>query len=174
MKVKRVIPMALVLMFTFIFYGMVFGEGSGEPPKCKDLPDPKTATGPLLQALFTAAKDGDHYDLHILVEGEIPPDPKSPTKHKGDQPKIRRLFYMRISQLRPPDVCDRSDEKLMDYKWVPCHLEFQKSFNLEGTPVVKELTVEKQEFCDDTQQGKRMIYGTAKIIVVPPAAAKKK
>jgi hypothetical protein len=181
MKVKRVIPMALVLMFTFIFYGMVFGEGSGPPPiKCEDLPDPKTAKGPLLQGFFTAAKDKgvDHFGLHILLEGEIPKDPKSPiipTLRRGDQPKIRRLFYIEIGPVQHEDVCKRSDETLMNqYCWVPYHLKVQKSFNLEGTPVVKEVTVERQEFCDDPPGGKRMIYGTVKIIVVPPAAPKKK
>jgi len=176
MKVKRVIPMAmaLALMFTFTFCGMAFGEGTGRPPQCKNLPDPKTATGPVLEAFFTAAKDGDHFDLHILVEGEIPKDPKSPAKYKGDQPKIRRLFYVRLAPVREPDVCDRDDRKLMEYDWIPCLFEFQKPFNLEGIPVVKELTVERQEYCVDRTGPNRMIYGTAKIIVVPPAALKKK
>jgi hypothetical protein len=170
MKVKRVIPMALVLMFTFIFYGMVFGEGGSGPPPCQNLPDPKTAKGTLLQGFFTANKDGDHFDLHFLLEGEILQDPKSPIipkPRKGYQPEIRHLFFMKIGPVQLPDICDRSDDLLMyQYRWIPCQLKVQESFNLNGTPVITELTVERQEFCNDPQR--RMIYGTVKIIVVPP------
>jgi hypothetical protein len=55
---------------------------------------------------------------------------------------------------------------LKEYKGFACCLEVEKAFNLQGTPVVTELLVKESEFCNDPS-GKRMIFGTIKIRVVP-------
>jgi hypothetical protein len=167
MKAKGFIPLVLALMFIFIFYGMVLGEGGPgpTPPGCQNLPDPKTSKGPIIHGFLTAATDlsGNHWDVQIVLEGKIQADtPK--TKQKV---KIRHLLYTTIGPVKAPDICDRTDADLIrDYKDLPCALRVGEPFGLKGTPVLTEFSVKTKEFCGDST-GNRMIYATFKVVVVP-------
>lgn len=159
MKVKRVIPMALVLMFTFIFYGMVFGEGGPGPlpDRCKPENLPIPSRGPFLQGFFTVALEGEYFYFHVVLN-RVVTHPRRNT--------ITHLFYTKIGPKQGPDICDRTDAQLLEkYKWLACSLEVEKPFNLTGTPVITKFSVVKKEFCQDPL--KRMIYGTVTIRVVP-------
>jgi len=157
MRVKRVIPMALV--FIFIFCALAFGEGGPGvlSPKCQNLPNP--TKGPFLEGFFSASLEGDYFYFHAVLYRVVATHPRRTT--------TTHLFYTKIGPKQAPDICKRTDAQLMqEYKWLPCFLEVEKPFNLTGTPVITKLTVLEREFCQDPT-GKRMIYGTVKIRVVP-------
>jgi hypothetical protein len=167
MKAKGVIPLVLALLFIFIFYGMVLGEGGPgpTPAKCQNLPDRRTAKGAILQGFLTAARDvtQNHYDIQVMLEGEI----QAETPKIKQKVKVRHLFYTTIGPVKDPDICDRKDVDLMrDYKELPCMLNVGEPFGFKGIPVLKEFSIKTKEFCGDPT-GIRMIYATIKIVIVP-------
>jgi hypothetical protein len=167
MKVKSVIPMALALMFIVIVYGMAFGEGGPGPlpDRCKPQNLPKPLKGPFLEGFFTAALEGNYFYFHLVLHRVVATHPRRTT--------ITHLFYTKIGPKQPPDICDYTDAQLIEtYNWLACDLKVEEPFNLTGTPVITKLSVVKKEFCNDPT-GKRMIYGTVKIRVVPEPMSRK-
>ncbi len=158
MRVKRVIPMALV--FIFIFCALAFGEGGPGvlSPKCQNLPSP--TKGPYLEGFFTTSLEGDYFYFHAVLHRVVATHPRRTT--------TTHLFYTKIGPKQGKDICDRTDADLLnEYKWLPCFLKVEEPFKLTGTPVITKLSVVNREICKDPTTAKRMIFGTVKIRVVP-------
>jgi len=182
MKVKGLIPLALVFLLSLNFYGTALGEGgSGNPttpPECINhhVPDPTDSKvlsqinalkGPILNGVFIASLDrtGVYYDVHLLLQGETRvPRYYIPTK-------VTFLFEQQVGPI-PPDsrnICAFTQAELLRlYKWIPCSSNVQQPFGLQGIPVPYELSICKCEFREDRM--KATIYGTVKIKVVPPGS----
>jgi hypothetical protein len=137
-----------------------------------NLPDPtdpnvlskiKTLKGPILNGFFIASLDqsGVYYNLHLLVQGKTSaPRYYIPTA-------VTFPFEQQVGPIPPNSrsICKfTKDELLRLYRWIPCSLNVQQSFGLEGVPVPYELSICKCEFPEDRL--KATIYGTVKIKVV--------
>jgi hypothetical protein len=181
MKVKGLIPLALVFLLPLNFYGTALGEGGGgnptTPPQCmKQVPDPtnpkvlskiNALKGPILNGVFIASLDrtGVYYDVHFLLQGETSaPRFYIPTK-------VTFPFEQQVGPIPPNSrsICAFTPAELLRlYRWIPCSSNVQQPFGLQGVPVPYDLSICKCEFPEDRL--KATIYGTVKIKVVPPGS----
>ena len=178
MKVKGLIPLVLVFLLSFNFYGTALGEGgSGNittPPHCRNLCNLNNAyvlskinmlKGPILNGVFIASLDpsGAYYNLHLLVQGET----SAPRYYAPITATF--LFEQQVGPIPPNSrsICKFTQDELLElYRWVPCSSNVQQPFGLEGVPIPYELSICKCEFPE--QRMKATIYGTVKIKVVSP------
>ena len=168
MKRERIISLLLTLLFTLVFYGIASGDGGGWeiPLPCQKLPEPNS--GPYLKGTFTVAYDQSNpnrYDIHVILEKEE--KTFGCAKSEGG---VKHLFsFQMVKTQTSKPMCKYENAELKEkYKYGPCMSKAGEKFNLQGVPVLTELSVTQKENCGDTgDTPEAMIYGTIKIRVVP-------
>lgn len=160
--------MTLVFGFGILFCGIAAGDGGGPEPTagCASLPQP-TEASPLVTGFFSVAYDKStcsikypeecpHYDVHVVLE-------RSDFESQVEQ-DVRHLFSFPVSK-GDRNLCSYTDAELKaKYKLAPCIYKVGQAFNLQGVPVLTDLSVTSRDFCCAAADA--MISGTIKIRVV--------
>jgi hypothetical protein len=167
MKKERIMPILLTLLFALIFSGIALGDGGGFfPPPAIQLPKPDS--GPFLKGTFTAAYDQlnpDRYDIHVILEKEE--TTFGCAKREGGVKHLFSFHVEKTSSSKP--ICKYTKEELMNkYEYAPHRMKAGEKFNLQGIPVLTEMSLTHWENCGDAgDTSEAIVYGTIRIRVVP-------
>lgn len=151
------------------FYGVAFSAGGGfeHLPGCEPENLPLPTSGPYLYGYFTVARDKHRCSNPELGLCDIN------CRHYNVQVVLfRELSSIRLFSFEDPpdtieddlDLCSRATGLKKIYKSYPCDLQVQKSFGIDGVPVITKISIIKKDFCGTKNE---MIYGIVQIRVVP-------